>query len=278
MSNRIVGFCRFAFLGRGDWMGMQRPDATDAGMLAGRARMLFDPKRLRQRLFTLEHITLASIAGQTDQDFDFVILTSDSLPDEWKHRLAQLCDKVPQARLMVSDETDTNRALAPLLDDLSRTHGAPALQFRLDDDDAVGRRYIEKLRSHGRMLAELPRVAIGFPRGLSVITYEGAAPSFWQTHRGFTGAGAAARLQLGSKSIFALNHFSLPQRMPAFTDLSIMGHLVLRWDSGDTATDGIPEIPWGYEQVEETQFRHDLKQHFPFLSEFDWSRLRRSES
>lgn len=277
MNNRIVGFCRFAFLGRGDWKGMQNPDATDAQILAERARMLFDPDRLRQRLFTLEHITLASIAGQTDQDFDFVILTSDSLPDEWKHRLAQLCDKVPQARLVVSHETDTNRALAPVLEEISRANAGPPLQFRLDDDDALGRRYMEKLRSHGRMLAELPRVAIGFPRGLSVITYEGAHPTFWQTHRGFTGAGAAARLQLESKSIFALNHFNLPKRMPAFTDLSIMGHLVLRWDNGDTATDGVPETPWGYEQVEEAQFGRDLKEHFPFLMEFDWSRLRRSD-
>lgn len=276
MKNRIVGFCRFAFLGRGDWMGMQGANATETGVLAERARMLFDPERMRQRLFTLEHITLASIASQTDPDFQFYILTSESLPDEWLHRLALLCDKIPQAQLLVSGVPDTNRALKAQLSEISRADGCPPMQFRLDDDDAVGVQYIEKLRSHGRMLAELPRVAIGFPRGLSIITYQGAAPTFWRTHRGFTGAGAAARLLQDNKSIFAVNHFNLPRRMSAFTDLSIMGHLVLRWDNGDTASATVPEIPWGYEQIEEAEFRQGLSEHFPFLMEFDWSLLRQS--
>lgn len=278
MKDRIVGFCRFAFLGRGDWMGMQGDNATEPGLLAERAKVLFDPDRIRQRLFTLEKITLASIAGQTDPDFEFFILTSKSLPKEWLHRLALLCDKVPQAQLLVSGEPDTNRALQPLLSEISLADGQPPLQFRLDDDDAVGVHYIEKLRSHGRMLAELPRVAVGFPRGLSVITYQGAAPTYWETHRGFTGAGAAARLIQDNQSIFAHNHFNLPRRMPAFTDLSIMGHLVLRWDNGDTASGTVPEIPWGYEQVEEARFRQNLSEHFPFLTGFDWTQLRRSEA
>ncbi len=276
MMNRIVGVCRFAFLGKGDWIGMTSPAvARDQARLERQARHLFEDQRMRLRLHTLEHITLAGLKAQSDQDFDFVILGSTRMPRKWQEALRAVAATLPQARVVFSDATHTEDALRPILTAVKQETGANALQFRLDDDDAVGISFIATLRQNAQRLRGLPRFALSFPRGLSVMTYDGQPPSFWRTWRPFVGAGVAARLMVAGRSIYAVNHFELPRNLFSCLDPSITGHLVLRWDQGDTAREGTPRHPWGYEPLTRPEFDAEVADSFPFLAGFDWSSLRR---
>lgn len=276
MSSRIVGICRFAFVGKGDWIGMSSPSVvTDSARQQAQARRLFAPDRMRLRLHTLRHICLASLAGQSDQDFDFIVLSSAIMPADQQAALAQVCAALPQVRLVFSDATSTEEALRPLLLDIARRHGGPALQFRLDDDDGLGAGYVAALRMNARRVAGQPRYALSFPRGISVVTYEGRPPGFWRFWRPFNASGAAARLLAPGRSIFAVNHFELPRVMFAALDPAPLGQFVLRWDDGDTARDGTPRHPWGYEAITAPEFAAQVAQDMPWLSGFDWDALRR---
>ncbi|WP_207099997.1 glycosyltransferase [Paracoccus shandongensis] len=272
-ESQIIGICRFAFLGRGDWVGMRSPQSHDAARLDEQAEWLFHPDRMARRLFTLERICLASVAAQTDRDFRFLVLTSTRLPARHLEQLDALCARIPQVELLVSAETEASQALRPTLLQAAEASGRPALQFRLDDDDAVAPDFVANLRRIERGVRGLPRYALSFPRGLSVICYGTEPPSFWKTRRPFTGAALAARLTEPGRSIFAFNHFDLPRRMIAITEPDAMGHFVTRWDMADSARRGVPGIPWGYEPLLPEEFQRAVAADFPFLSGMDWGRL-----
>ena len=272
-TSQIIGICRFAFLGRGDWVGMRGQDAREAARLDEQAQWLFDPDRMARRLFTLERICLASIAAQTDPDFRFVVLTSARLPETYLERLEDLCRAVPQAELVVTDQTEIGAALRPILRQAAQAAGRPAVQFRLDDDDAVSPGFVAALRRIEVEARDLPRYALSFPRGISVVCYSGGAPSFWKTWRPFTGAALAVRLADAERSIFVHNHFELPRRMLAITEPGMTGHFVTRWDTADSARRSIPKIPWGYEPLLPEEFHEAVAADFPFLAGIDWDRL-----
>lgn len=277
MTHRpILGICRFSFVGKGDWMGMSNPSAaTDQARLRAQAERLFSPQRFRLRLLTLRLICLASLKAQSDPDFEFIILSSTIMPPEQQKMLQQACDELPQARLVFSDATSTEDALRPLLLAFARQHRGPALQFRLDDDDAVGRDFVASLRMNANRLLGQPRFALSFPRGLSVMTYDGEQPSFWRTWRPFHSAGAAVRLLAPGRSVFAVNHFELPRTLFCATDPAPLGCFTLRWDDGDTASRGRPPAPWGYEPITKQEFDAQIAQDLPSMTGFDWQVLRR---
>ncbi len=272
---KIVGICRFAFVGKGDWLGMTSPStANDQALLDAQAALLYADERMERRLLTLEHICLASLKQQSDPDFELIMLTSQRMPSKWKQRLEAVISKLPQVTLVYSEATSTEEALRPELRARAAQNGKPVVQFRLDGDDAVGVDFVKTIRRNALKLRGYDRFALSFPRGLSVMSYEGQAPSFWQTWRPFTGAGVAARLIAPGRSIFATNHFELPRNMLGCLDPEPVGHLVLRWDSGDTARHGTPPKPWGYEKISRSEFDAQITESFPALQGFDWSTLR----
>ena len=112
MNDRIVGICRFSFLGHGDWIGMRSDAATRSDRLERQIGMLYAEDRLARRLAAFQSMLLPSIAAQTDGDFQLWILTSPELPAAWLARLRALCAPVPQIRIIVSDERTTEDALA----------------------------------------------------------------------------------------------------------------------------------------------------------------------
>ena len=271
-----MGICRFAFLGRGDWVGMRGPDAHDPRLLDEQAEWLFGSDRIARRFLTLERICLASVAAQTDQDFRFLVVTSVRLPHPWLDRLRALCATVPQAELVVTQETELGAVLRPILMRSAAATGRPALQFRLDDDDAVSPGFVAALRRIEGGAGGLPACAVSFPRGISAMCYAGAPPSFWKTWRPFTGAALAVRFEDPGLSIFAHNHFDLPRRILSITDPGIAGHFVTRWDDADSARRGFPGIPWGYEPLLPEEFREAVETDFPLLAGIEWGQLART--
>nr|WP_298249113.1 glycosyltransferase [uncultured Halomonas sp.] len=164
MQTKILGFCRYSVITHdgGAWkVGKNQPwDDYRATVL--------DPERLAKRLYFLQHMLLPSIAGQTlppaPDWFRLCLLVSDQLPSQAQAALMDVvagypwCQVVPVSAERGALGKAVNQALKAFVeeDDLFIT-------FRIDDDDALGKRYLEHLQSYG---SETFRGhAISFPFG-----------------------------------------------------------------------------------------------------------------
>ena len=134
---RIVGICRFSLVGRGDWKPWRMvPPGDEERVQEEQAAVLFSPDRLAARFALFQHVTLPSIAGQTDPDFNFLVLASELMPAAFRDRLQALCDTVPQVVLRFFPATTVGEAQARVFAEMGFRHGE-TVQFRLDDDDAL---------------------------------------------------------------------------------------------------------------------------------------------
>ena len=156
----VIGLCRFSYPALG---GFQRKHES----AEARARYLYAPERLEERFRLFETITLPSLRAQTDQEFTFLVVIGNDFPQ--RDRLEALLADLPQAVIHAyppgKHRDVMNRAIAKV-----RRRGYHfSLQFRLDDDDGVGRSFVERLRS--TVHEALPifernrRVAVDFNRG-----------------------------------------------------------------------------------------------------------------
>ena len=140
---KIYGHCRFSYFG-----------ITDTGRairtLEDAERLLWNPTRMAVRFHLFEQILLPSIRHQTDPDFTFVIVASNEMPAPYRERLAALTADVPAIRVLMTSDRDLGGVLRPVVAEASLDHTAPAVHFRLDDDDAVCTSYVERLRGAAR--------------------------------------------------------------------------------------------------------------------------------
>ncbi|UXU74270.1 MULTISPECIES: glycosyltransferase [unclassified Paracoccus (in: a-proteobacteria)] len=276
MGDSIVGICRFSFLGRCDWVGTAGLDRSGPDILARRKAMLYAPERLERRFAAFETMCLPSVRAQTDADFQFWVLTSPELPQPWMQRLRDLCAGVAQIRVIVSDRRDTQNALRDHLRAAADAAGGrPVIQFRVDDDDAVSRHHVARLRRHARRMEDLPGFAISYPQGLVLGSYGGEPVSYWRAHQPFLGAGAAVRMRGPGRCIHAFDHFQLPQHFPALTDVEGLGYVQTRWDEGDSVATIVARFPRWFRQLSPESFHDALAEDFPFLRGADLGFARR---
>ncbi len=162
---QVIGLCRFSYLAIG---GFQ----VDFEDMEAKKAYLYDPVRMEERFRTLETITLPSIRAQTDRDFTFLIVSGHAMPGHYKRRLAQLVADIPQAVLHYYSPMKHRIIMRKAINAVRRFDDQPCLQFRLDDDDAVGVDFIARLRSeagHVRGLLDGRRyLALDFNRGFLV--------------------------------------------------------------------------------------------------------------
>lgn len=120
---------------------------------AERLAFTLSPVRLRARQALFEAFTLPALDDQTDPDFRIVLITSDRLPPDYRARLNDLVRTRPylSARAYpptMTFEDSARDALAGVLaHDLPDDPDARAVHFRLDDDDALARDFIARLRA-----------------------------------------------------------------------------------------------------------------------------------
>ncbi|HHB81138.1 MAG TPA: hypothetical protein ENK83_05250 [Aliiroseovarius sp.] len=144
---KIIYQTRFSYFGKSGW---RAPASRDP-------EKLFDPDRLNARLAMFERYTLASLAAQTDEDFEHVILSSKLMPERYKRLLKGLA----------------RRALGPRATVLFRGQGSAGMMFRrylrathasaenvaqvvLDDDDAVSADFTRILRYQANAVIDDP--------------------------------------------------------------------------------------------------------------------------
>lgn len=222
---QVVGLCRFSYPAIG---GFQVEHAAQDA----REAYLYAPERMAQRFATFESFTLPCLRAQTDPDFTFLIVIGDSLPAPYRARLEALVAGMPQAVIQSHPPRKHRELCQDALNSVRAFDDAPCLQFRMDDDDAVGLRFVEQLRRVAARvtgLLDLERhVAIDFnqghiarpgPEGLDT---EAVIRPFWTPALGMM-IRPKARI-----SIMNFAHAKLPHRMPCVSvtgeDMFVRGH------------------------------------------------------
>ena len=218
----LVGICRFSFLGAGDWKdyNSRRGNRTYDEVTRDRREMLFDENRLNGRFRTLENITLPSLAAQSDPDFTFIILTSEELPDFAMKRLKNLADQHAFLRIDARSPKDTNEAILDSFENLGYALDKIA-QFRLDDDDAVGKNYIRRVR---KILPTMQAAnwggafSVTFPNVLIVHNFSG---EIGFNHRHFPHNAAGQVIHHPRRAVYNWAHQRVGRDLPTFSDPSI---------------------------------------------------------
>ncbi|UWQ17341.1 putative rhamnosyl transferase [Jannaschia sp. M317] len=159
---QILALVRFAYPGLG---GFQ----TEHDTVAARQAHLWHPDRLEARFRTLEHLSLRTLAAQTDRDFRTLIVTGDTLPEPWRTRLLTLARRVPGAEVVFHPPMNQRHAMEEIVNARIDPDGGPVIQFRHDDDDGVGCRFVARCRETLDQVRPLwqahGRLALDFNKG-----------------------------------------------------------------------------------------------------------------
>ncbi len=145
---QVIGLCRFSYPAEG---GFQVEHAD----IAQRRSYLYAPDRIETRMRSFEAITLPALKAQTDPDFTFAILIDEALPPALLERLQALVADLPQAVLVPRAPGPHRKVCQEVLNAARQDRGAPCIQYRLDDDDAVAVDFTARLRADAARVAPL---------------------------------------------------------------------------------------------------------------------------
>lgn len=260
-SNRIVGLVRFSYAGlSGFGSGPEDPQA--------RAAQLFDPARLARRFQLFEALTLPSLLAQEDAGFETVFLTSDALPAEARARLEAGAAQLPGARVLALPPMHHYPATQAAFDTVIGRGESHLVSFRLDDDDAIDRGYVARLR---RQAEGLQRVAdpgrpfvIGCNRGFFLEIGAEANRLYDVVEKLPLGIGLAMVAPVaGRENIFRRNHRLLPQFFTTFTDAETPAFL----RTVHTDNDSAPHASGVKEKMGPEAIARAVAAHFPFTAE-----------
>ena len=258
----ILGVCRFSMLGRGDWKAYRnQPDEMLEKIYAEKALELFDPTRMEGRLQTFEHLTLRSIAAQSDSEFRFLVATSDRLPAEYAKRLAAMCASVEQVVLKFVSPTHISEVIRQSLDELGWPN-ADTLQFRLDDDDCVSGDFVRRARRHASAMWENQNFGISFAQQYYCVT-DGPTEGIYNWYSPFFSAGAMVRHR--DRTVFDFGHYQIPSRMMAVTDPHFPNIVTHRGDNDTPRHDAKILRKRGMFIAKPDELRRVRERHFGFL-------------
>lgn len=214
--NQIAGLVRFSYPARS---GFARKSDDPAAL----ASELYDPVRLEARFGLFEKLTVPSLAAQSDGDFTLIVVVGLEFPAEARDRLEAALAPLARHRIVslppMYHYPATQAAFDTVLDDRA-TH---LTSFRIDDDDAVDRNLVARLRDTARRLSALKggrgTFAMGFNRGF----FLEIAPTGNQLYDVVekmplgVGLGLCAPVER-RENIFARNHRLLPQFFDCWTE------------------------------------------------------------
>ena len=162
---QVIGLCRFSYPALG---GFQVEHDT----IEDRIAFLYGADRMEERFRTFEAITLPSIRAQTDPNFTFLIVVGDAMPQAMLARLQGLVADIPQAVIQSRPPRRHRKVMQDAMNSVRTSGAQPCLQFRLDDDDAVGVSFVQDLRTVAdkvKGLLDLERhIAIDFNQGFII--------------------------------------------------------------------------------------------------------------
>lgn len=215
-GNRVVGLVRFSYAGLS---GFEKAPAEPAALAA----QLYDPERLERRFRLFEALTLPSLLAQEDGGFETIILTGEGLPAPARERLEAGAARLRGARVVALPPMQHYPATQTAFGLAVRKGDGFLTSFRLDDDDAIDRGYIGRLRRWSAALIALRApgapLVIGCNRGFFLEISPGGNRIYDVAERLPLGIGLAMVAQAaGRENIFRRNHRLLPQFFTSFTE------------------------------------------------------------
>ena len=259
MVNKIIGVCRFSYLGEDGFRSL-RGGADEA------ARRLYDPARMKHRFACFEQLCLPSLAAQTDPDFVLVALIGDTMPVQFRKRLKLCAEKHAFLRIATLEAAGplnaTRRAFRRGLDDEAADF---ITGFRIDDDDAVACDYIARTRAIADTLIglgwadALVPAAICFHRGVYWdMTRD--AHAFWDVSEVMPLGLAAAMIAPpeAMENIYRWNHRRLAAHARCWTDPHDIMFLRSLHDHNDSES----SIPPRARPLPDRQARKILRERF----------------
>lgn len=139
MPDRVIGFLRFSVVTESHKAGYR---STRDRSVEDAISTILDASRLSQRLKLFQTMPLASLARQTDMDFEIKLVTSTLLPDAIKTELYSVASRhtfISISELELHDSVGDH--FRSFLRDGERT-----ISFRIDDDDALNPDHVADLR------------------------------------------------------------------------------------------------------------------------------------
>lgn len=212
---RCIGICRFSYPALGGFKRMH-------DSVAAREAYLYDDARMALRFRHFETLTLPSLAAQKDGRFTFLVITGENMPEPWWSRLNDICATVPQIKVITRPPMRHRTAMQLAIKQELGEDQDPSLQFRLDDDDAVGTNFVRGIRRTARlsqrMWAGWENFVIEYSSGYAVqLGPEGilALPVQGQ----FLACGLAVLFKPGDpKTVMNYGHHKLHLSMPTLID------------------------------------------------------------
>lgn len=222
-KTQIVGLTRFSLVTLGDFYpGFDSVESLE--------RFLFDEGRLERRFGMFEALCLPSLAGQSDQDFVFVFLVSESLPDKWRHWLDAQVISYPWARVVAVPPSKHYPAIRSGFESVPTDGYSHRTTFRLDDDDAVDLGHVARLRRLSAAVQGLSHssrpVALGFNRGFYLQFQDGRNEIFDARERTPLSVGSALVAPVDyPENVYLHNHRALPQFFDCWSDAETFVYL-----------------------------------------------------
>lgn len=211
----VVIVTRFSFFGKSGWKSDASRDRE----------LLFQPKRLQQRLRLFSQITLPSLAAQTSEDFHHFILTSRDLPETAAAGLAEACARsyadATRYSIVAERPMPARAALRRFLE--QRYPEQAVAQVALDDDDGLAADFVQELRRQlGLIEQEIPDIGqklphfVSFPRGYALVIEDEAPQPLSLFAMGYPYINLGlTMINAGHKNILAIRHRIDPKKYGA---------------------------------------------------------------
>lgn len=273
MAIGIIGFCRFSFLGLGDWAAYRTgggpPKLTDA-VMASVAAKIYTPQRLDLRFWLFENLLLPSMRAQTDQDFTLVVLTSPEMPAPYLQRLQAMVADMPTVQVVVSAERTCKDALLPVVAAFREQRGHP-VQFRIDDDDCVAVNFIKDLRGAAKTLRGLKSYAVTMPQSLVMAAYSGQPAQFFKMYSMFHSAGCACYTEDAGKTVFSTAHTLWHKKVTSLVLPQSTSAFMTKFDGHDADGLFFRNKRKDLSPVQREDIGHVFDRRFPFLKTLDFA-------
>lgn len=229
---RVLGICRFSYPAVGGFKRMH-------DSVAERESYLYAPERMELRFRHFEALTLPSIKAQKDPDFTFLVMIGESLPQPHRDRLRDITADIPQVRIVAKAPMKHRLAMQLAIKEELGEDSEDSIQFRLDDDDAVGINFVRSLRWSARhterMRTRWKNMALEYSNGYSVqLSAEGIAAEEVQSQ--LWACGLAVLFRAGDRrTVMNFAHHKLHTQMPTLINPHPHMYLRAKHDDNDSA-------------------------------------------
>ena len=227
-----------------------------------RIAFLYDDARIEERFQLFEAVALPSLRAQTDPNFELIIVVGDQMPEHRLARLTALIADMPQVRIHAEPPRPLREVMKEALNTARRDFSQPCLQFRFDDDDAVGVDFVERLRKAADDCEGLTRqhksVAFDWNKGY-IAEYGDKGISATEIFRPFDVAALGMWVK-GDCHLTIMNfaHNKINRFMPSVSfdepRMFVRGHNASN-DSRQKPVKAVPVKPLTFEQAEHFQQR-----------------------